>query len=111
MSNINASHPDYGTGSKKFSVYLIGIVLCVVLTLVPFYLVMNAVLPRATTMLAIYAFAIFQFFVQVTCFLRLNAKTEQARTNVVAFLFTFIILVVVIGGSLWIMWNLNYRMM
>ncbi len=111
MSNINASYPDYGTGSKRFSVYLVGIILCVFLTLVPFYLVMSSVLSPANTMLAIYAFAIIQFCVQVICFLRLNAKTEQARTNILAFLFTFIILVVVIGGSLWIMWNLNYRMM
>lgn len=111
MSQTDSSHVDYGTGSKTFSVYLLGIILCVILTIIPFYLVMAGILAKASTLMAIYLFAILQFFVQVLCFLRLNAKTEQARTNVMAFLFTIVILVVVIGGSLWIMWNLDYRMM
>ena len=111
MSHENHSPIDYGTGRKKLSVYLIGIVLCVVLTLIPFYLVMHSPLAQGSTLIAIYGLAVLQFIVQVICFLRLNAKTPQAQTNLMAFWFAIVILVVVIGGSLWIMWNLNYRMM
>jgi cytochrome o ubiquinol oxidase subunit IV len=111
MSNIDAPESDFGTGKKTFSVYLTGIVLCALLTMMPFYIVMHSVLSRTNTLFAIYGFAILQFFVQVICFLRLNSKTEQGRTNIMAFIFTVIILVVVVGGSLWIMWNLNSRMM
>lgn len=102
---------DYGTGSKKLSIYLIGIFLCVIFTLIPFYLVMVPTFTRGLTFAVIYIFAVLQFFVQVTCFLRLNNHTEQSKMNVMTFLFTLLILVVVIGGSLWIMWNLDYNMM
>lgn len=102
---------DYGTGSKKGHVYLMGIVLCVIFTLIPFYLVMVPTLSRGVTFAVIYAFAILQLFVQVTCFLRLNTHTQQSKMNVMTFLFTLLILGVVIGGSLWIMWHLDYNMM
>ena len=111
MAHSDAVHTDYGTGKKQFNVYLTGILLCVLFTLVPFYLVMNPVLSRGLTFLTIYVCAIVQLFIQVICFLRLNTKTEQSKTNVMAFIFTLVILGVVIGGSLWIMWNLDYNMM
>ena len=95
MSHTNHSSIDYGTGRKKLSVYLIGIVLCVVLTLIPFYLLMHSPLAQGTTLIAIYALAVLQFIVQVVCFLRLNAQTPQAQTNLMAFWFTIVILLVV----------------
>jgi len=111
MTAHHQQTPDYGTGEKKLSVYLFGTVLCILLTLIPFYLVMKPVLTRSSTLILLYGFAIAQFFTQVLCFLRLNTKTPQAKMNSMSFLFTLVILFVVIGGSLWIMWNLNYRMM
>lgn len=102
---------DYGTGAKKLSFYIIGIVLCVFLTIIPFYYVMYPTFSRSTTFLIIYAAATLQLFVQVTCFLRLNTRTSQSKMNTMSFLFTLVVLSVIIGGSLWIMWNLNYNMM
>ena len=110
MSDLHAT-PDYGTGQKTLKIYSVGIILCVILTLIPFGAVMYPDLSDAKTMAVIFASAALQFLTQVICFLRLNYTTEQARMNVMSFLFAILILFVVIVGSLWIMWNLNYRMM
>lgn len=105
-----ATQADFGTGEKTLEIYIIGIVVCVFLTLIPFAAVMLPVLSHATTVGLVVTCALAQFIVQVICFLRLNYSTEQARLNVQTFgLFLFILLVIVMG-SLWIMWNLNYFM-
>lgn len=108
-----ASHhkSDFGTGEKKLSIYVAGILACAFLTLVSFWAVISADYSKATTFWIIYSSACIQFLVQLVCFLRLNTKTEQARTNVMAIIFTGVILTTIIVGSLWIMANLNYNMM
>lgn len=106
-----AAEPDYGTGKKKLNIYIVGILLCIVLTLIPFWAVMTHKLSNASSFTVIFGAAILQFFTQVICFLRLNGKTAQSRINVMSFIFTIVVLVAIIGGSLWIMWALGYHMM
>lgn len=103
--------PDYGSGQKKLSIYLVGLVCCLLLTFLSFWIVMANQFSKLTMFSVIYASAIIQFLVQVICFLRLNTQTEQARTNVLSLLFTIVILISIIIGSLWIMNNLNFNMM
>ncbi len=111
MSKHHVAEPDYGTGKKNFNVYFIGVVLCVILTVIAFGTVAADKLSKANIFAIIFSAAILQFIVQVGCFLRLNAQTEQGKVNLMSLLFTLVVLVVVIGGSLWIMWHLNYNMM
>lgn len=101
---------DFGTGNKKLGIYTIGFISCVVLTLIAFATVMLTSLSRTAALVLIFLAAIFQFFIQVICFLRLNVQTEQGVLNVMTFVFTGIILTSVLAGSLWIMWNCNYYM-
>jgi len=44
------------------------------------------------------------------CFLHMNTSSED-RWNLVAFVFTVLIIAILVVGSIWIMWNLNYNMM
>jgi len=111
MNESVMSEPDFGTGKKKFNVYVIGLVLCLVLTLIAFWAVMPPKYSPTITFSLIFIAAILQFLVQVVCFLRLNAATEQSRINLMSFLFTVVVLVAVVAGSLWIMWSLSYNMM
>jgi len=111
MSGSHAVEPDYGTGRKKLSVYTLGIILCIVLTIIPFGAVMHDSFSRMQVISILFISAILQFLVQVICFLRLNTQTEQGKINVMAFFFTGVILAAVVGGSLWIMWSLRYFMM
>ena len=103
-------HPDYGMGQKKLNVYIAGLIGCSILTLISFWSVLSERFSAREIFIIIYSSACFQFLVQLVCFLRLNTQTEQARTNVMSFVFTGVILISIIVGSLWIMHNLNYNM-
>ncbi len=103
--------PEYGTGKKNFSVYLIGFILCIVLTLIPFNVVHHETLSRAAILWVLVVSALLQFIVQVICFLRLTASTAQGRTNIVSFVSAIVVVIVLVGGSVWIMASLDYHMM
>ena len=107
----NDSTPDYGTGKKTLSIYLIGLIICIFLTVIAFWVVMAEQFSRETILITIFSAACLQFLVQVICFLRLNTQTEQSKINVMSFIFTGVILIVIVIGSLWIMWSTNYYMM
>ena len=105
------AEPDFGTGKKTLKIYIAGLVACVILTLVPFATVMYHLAGKTATYYILGIAAIVQFLVQVLCFLRLNMRTQQSRMNVYAFFFSVVVLLTIVGGSLWIMWHLNYNMM
>lgn len=102
---------DFGAGKKKLSIYVTGLILCAILTIIPFAVVMQNTLPKWIILSVMFIAACIQLFVQVICFLRLNTETEQGKINVMSFIFTGLILLVIVLGSLWIMWNVNVRMM
>jgi cytochrome o ubiquinol oxidase subunit IV len=103
--------PDFGTGQKTLGIYVIGLIACIILTLISFGSVMYQEFPRGVTFAIIYSSAIIQFLIQVICFLRLNTQTEQGKLNVMSFIFTGVILFCLVVGSLWIMSNLHYNLM
>jgi cytochrome o ubiquinol oxidase operon protein cyoD len=104
------SHGDtHGHGSPRG--YRIGTILSIILTVVPFWLVMSGVLRDAqTTAVLIFAMAFVQIVVHVLCFLHLDTRSEGGWT-LLAFLFTTVIVVLTIGGSIWVMYHLNTNMM
>lgn len=110
MNDQDINQTNYGTGKKTLTIYLIGFVSCVLLTLIAFWTVMSGNFVKWETFVIIYTAACIQFLVQLVCFLRLNIQTEQGQTNVMSLIFTGVILISIIVGSLWIMWNLNYNM-
>jgi len=108
INHHHVGQSDYGTGQKKLGLYLIGLISCIVLTLIAFWAVMAERFSKLEIIAIIFAAACIQFFIQVIFFLRLTTQTEQGRVNVMAFLFTGVILLSIVIGSLWIMWSLNY---
>jgi len=105
-----SAHHIAGAGHGTRTSYAIGYGLSILLTIVPFLLVMRSSLPQGTIVIAIVVLAAIQIFVQLVFFLHLNTSSEQ-RWNLVALLYALIILLIVAGGSLWIMYHLNYNMM
>jgi cytochrome o ubiquinol oxidase subunit IV len=99
-----------GAGRGNITSYTIGFIFSVLLTLVAFLMVTSAVLSRRVILTGIFIAAIAQISVHLHYFLHLNSAST-ARWNVLALLFTILIMVLFVGGSLWIMFNLNYRMM
>jgi len=112
MSNQNdvTTAMKYGMGIKTLKSYMIGLVLSIIFTVTAFSIVAKHSLPTKTIFVSLAILAIMQLFAQVVFFLRMN-KTPEGRWNLMPFLFTILIVLVLVFGSLWIMYNLNYNMM
>ena len=108
-------HDDHGHDHddgphSSFSGYMVGFVLSIILTAIPFWLVMTGALPAATTGLIITAFAVVQIIVHMIFFLHMNHKSEGGW-NMLALIFTIVIVVIAVAGSVWVMYHLNVNMM
>lgn len=91
------------------SSYIVGFVLAVVLTAIPFYLVASHALSPLRTVLVIAATGLLQILVHLRFFLHLNFTTTP-RENLLAIAFTAVLLFLMVGGSFWIMIDLHARM-
>jgi len=100
---------SYGMGRKTLKSYVIGLFLSLILTLFSFSIVIFHSLPVISIVILLAILAILQLITQVVCFLRMNTRPE-GRWNLMPFLFTILIISVLVIGSLWIMYNLNYNM-
>ncbi|MGP8232616.1 MAG: cytochrome o ubiquinol oxidase subunit IV [Methylovirgula sp.] len=90
--------------------YLIGFGLSVILTAIPFWLVMSGVIANKTvTALTIMAFAGVQIVVHIIYFLHVDFRSERGWTAM-ALIFTVIILFITLSGSLWVMYHLDTNM-
>lgn len=95
---------------KTLGGYVSGLLLCLVLTFAAFGLVQGHYFDSVKTDVVIAGLAIIQLIVQCVFFLRLNMG-EEGRWNLLPFIFAILIIAILVGGSLWIMVNLNYNMM
>ncbi len=106
----NAHTTAAGSSHGSYKSYIIGFVLSVILTAIPFALVMHPVLPKDMTLLIVLALAVIQVVVHLVYFLHLDRTSEQ-RWNVIAFIFSAIIIAFLVGLSLWIMFSIHHFMM
>ena len=91
--------------------YATGFFAAVFLTAIPFLLVMGKTFgSSSTTAAVILAFAAVQIVVHMVYFLHMNAKSEGGW-NLLALLFTIMLVVIALSGSLWVMYHLNNNMM
>jgi len=103
----HGDHAAHGTLKS----YVIGFVLSVILTAIPFWLVMGGVIKDSTTTaFVILAIGAVQIVVHMVYFLHMNTKSEGGW-NMLALIFTGVLLVILLAGSLWVMFHLNHNMM
>jgi len=108
-TELHAHGDEHGHGSRKS--YLIGFALSAVLTFIPFWLVMTRPGISATAIvLTVIVLAVVQVLVHTICFLHVNTSGEGGWT-LLAYVFTGVLLLITIAGSLWIMYHLNTNMM
>ncbi len=108
-------HDDHGHGGDETHAtlggYITGFILAVILTAIPFWLVMGHVIQNpTTTVLTIMAFAAVQVVVHMIYFLHMSAKAEGGW-NMLALIFTLVLLGITLTGSIWVMYHLNANMM
>ena len=93
---------------RELRAYLAGVVLALALTLVPFTVVhWQLMLPHSVYYL-IGAFAVVQMIVHFRFFLHIGFR--QKREDLLLILFSTVLLIIVVGGTLWIMFSLATRM-
>lgn len=103
------SQSTHAAGHGTYKSYLTGFILSVILTAIPFAMVMLGGASRQATLLTLVICAVVQILVHVVYFLHINTSAEQ-RSNLGALLFTAIVVAIVVAGSVWIMINLNSNM-
>jgi cytochrome o ubiquinol oxidase operon protein cyoD len=102
---------DDGAAHGTLKGYLTGFVLAVILTAIPFLLVMKPVFAQSSvTAMVILAIAVVQIVVHMIYFLHMNTKSEGGWT-MLALIFTLVLVVITLSGSMWVMYHLNYNMM
>jgi cytochrome o ubiquinol oxidase subunit IV len=103
----NTGHPGQ---PGSFTKYLTGFLLSLILTLVPYLMVVEGAFSTKILVLAVMGLAMLQLFVQIVFFLHLSAKSNP-KWNLIVFVFTIFTVVALAAGSIWIMLNLNENMM
>ena len=113
-TDSHAGHDDHhgdGHAHGTLKSYLIGFILSVILTAIPFWLVMTNKLDNTqATQFAIMGMAVVQIIVHMMYFLHMNFKSEGGWT-MMALMFTITIVVIMLAGSMWVMYHLNTNMM
>jgi len=110
----HGDHDDHDGGDHgqiSLRGYLTGFVLSVVLTVIPFWLVMGNVLSSSgLTALTILLIGAVQMVVHMVYFLHMSPDAEGGW-NMLALIFTLIVVVIALAGSLWVMFHLDANMM
>ena len=116
----HSAHDDHGHGHDdhegdghhgSLKDYAIGFILSVILTAIPFYLVMTKAFDKSsTTAIVVLAFAAIQVVVHMVYFLHMSGKAEGGW-SMLATIFTLVLLVIVLAGPIWVMYHMNINMM
>ena len=107
---MSHSHNSAGASHGSFGSYAVGFILSVILTAIPFWMVMSGGFSKSACLVAMVVLGLVQVLVHLVCFLHMNARSE-GRWNLMALLFTAMIIVLLVGLSLWIMFSANTMMM
>lgn len=95
-------------GSAK--TYAVGFSFSLILTCLSFSLVVFDLLQNRTLVVSLIALALIQALVQLIFFLHIGQEAKP-KWETIAFCFTFAVILVIVLGTLWIMNDLNDRMM
>jgi len=108
MASEDHNHGGGAHGSVKE--YVLGLILSIVLTAIPFGLVMSGTLGEVLTITIILLCAVGQVLVQLIFFLHMNGSSEQAW-NTMSAIFVVVLVAILIVGSIWIMQHLDHNML
>lgn len=90
--------------------YTIGLIFCVILTLMAYFVVAEHLLSGLSLVLAVLGIGLVQTILQLVLFLHLGDEPKP-YWNLMVFLSMITVLFIIVAGSLWIMYSLNYNTM
>jgi cytochrome o ubiquinol oxidase operon protein cyoD len=100
---------DNSSSTANPQQYLVGFVLAVMLTAIPFALVATGVFSRITTLGLVSVSAVIQVLVHLRYFLHLSFSPRDGWFGF-SIAFTLLVLVIMIAGSMWILVALGRHM-
>ncbi|MFD2179044.1 cytochrome o ubiquinol oxidase subunit IV [Veronia pacifica] len=106
----SSEHGQGGQAHGSVKEYVHGLIYSIVLTLVPFAMVMANMGSTQLIVGVIMVFAVAQIMVQLVFFLHMNTSSEQ-MWNTTSAVFVVVIVAIILVGSLWIMDHLNHNML
>lgn len=106
----NNTHGQGGASHGSVKEYVTGLILSIILTVIPFAIVMTKALSPGLAIAVIIACCIAQLFVQLVFFLHMNTSSEQSW-NVMTGVYSVIIVITLIIGSMWIFAHLHHNML
>ena len=102
---------DTHDSAKAYRDYLMGFIFSVILTVIPFYFVMTGAISDANTVIAIVVvMGAIQVLVHVYYFLHVTVSAEDGW-QAMSLLFSVILLVIILAGSIWVISHLHENMM
>jgi cytochrome o ubiquinol oxidase operon protein cyoD len=105
------AHESHDAPHGTFRDYMTGFVLAVVLTIIPFYAVMaRPIESPGYTAAVVLVCAFAQILVHMVYFLHMTPKAEDGWL-LLSTIFTIVLVVITLAGSLWIVFHLNRNMM
>lgn len=96
--------------NRSFKPLSVGFVLSVILTLAAYRIATRYHLRHMELAITLFSIGTIQALIQMVFFLHLGVENKP-HWSLLTFFFTALVIVIVIGGSLWIMANLNYNTM
>ena len=103
-------HAEGGSVARRVAFYLAGLGLAILLTATSFYVAGTDLVWQPSIPVALVVLAIAQMGVHLVFFLHITSGPDNTN-NVLALAFGVLIVILLLGGSLWIMANLNHNMM
>lgn len=99
-----------GQSSNEHRSYFIGLLLALVLTLIAFGLVWLKLVTGTQALAVLGALALVQVVVHLSFFLHIDLGKSH-RDDLMLILFTSLILLLIVAGTIWILWDQHARMM
>lgn len=100
----------FSSDKRSLKLCLFGFLSSFVLTIIPFLTVINHSIKKNILISILVTCSIVQILIHLICFLHINTSSEH-RWNLMALVFTSLIITIFVIGSLWIMWHLNHLLM
>ena len=94
----------------SFKPVILGLLVSIVLAFAMYRVAVAKHLTGDLYTLSIFGLACFQAILQLVFFMQVGLE-HKPHWNIISLLFTVLVIVIVVGGSVWIMNNLNYNLM
>lgn len=95
--------------NKDYKPQVYGFLLSIIFTLVTYFIAVKHYATGTALLIAVFGLSLAQAAVQLVFFFHIGLESKP-RWNLIIFLFLVLVMIVIIGGSMWIMYNLNYNM-